>query len=360
MPAGVWVDDDRLEQAFRRVGEVVAGGEPPAAALAVGLGDRVLGVRAFGAPDHPSVDDASRFPLASISKPIVATAVLQLVDDGLLRLGEPLALHLPELAAADPGKADITAWHVLTHTSGLTEVDWPTALAARADAPLGFEEACRRPLAFAPGTAYLYSSLSFYLLGEVVARLGGPSLEGYLERRVFAPLGVTSVTLDPRGDPPRAVPIGGITAGVDVSAPAATDYFIRLALPGGGFWGTAADVLRFGQGLLRVARTGRGGVLSPAALELMTRDHTGRIPFLVHADGLQVHRALGWGTATRGGMRLLPGSARVFEHDGVTGGTLWIDPEWDLVVVFLAGSFVAPTSVRRSALQLVYSALVRG
>jgi CubicO group peptidase (beta-lactamase class C family) len=294
MPAGVWVDDDRLEQAFRRVGEVVAGGEPPAAALAVARGPRArrADLRRAG---HPSVDDASRFPLASISKPIVATAVLQLVDDGLLRLGEPLALHLPELAAADPDKADITAWHVLTHTSGLTEVDWPTALAARADAPLGFEEACRRPLAFAPGTAYLYSSLSFYLLGEVVARLGGPSLEGYLERRVFAPLGRDVRDARPAWRPGARRADRRDHRGRRRVGGRGHRLLHPTGPPGGGFWGTAADVLRFGQGLLRVARTGRAGSSAPAALELMTRDHTGRMPFLVHADGLQVHRALGWG-----------------------------------------------------------------
>ncbi len=350
------VDADRLELAFRTVVDAVGRGELGAASLAVGLRDRVLGVRTVGPPGVPGLDDDPLFPLASISKPIVATAVLQLVEDGLLSLNEPLAWHLPELG---PDKGDVTAWHVLTHTSGVAEVDWPTVLADRHGAAVGFVEACRRPLLFPPGTGYRYSTLSFFLLGELVARLGGPSLEGHLARRVFEPLGITSVTLDPRAHPARALPIEGITAGLDVTEAEATETFISLAIPGGGFWGTAADVVRLGQELLRIDRTGARGILSPATLELMTRDHTGSMPWVVHDDGAQAHRGLGWGTATRGGGRYLPGSSRVAEHDGVTGGTFWIDPEWGLVVVFLAASFTARTTVRRRALQVVYSALRR-
>jgi CubicO group peptidase (beta-lactamase class C family) len=129
-----------------------------------------------GAP----VTEATVFSAASLTKPVVAWIVLQLVDEGVLRLDQPLAevLLLPELAD-DPRAQDITVRMILSHSSGLPNWRW--------DRPLTIQ--------FDPGTAFQYSGEGFVWLARVVEKVTGTSLEELAERRVFGPLGMTSSSL---------------------------------------------------------------------------------------------------------------------------------------------------------------------
>jgi CubicO group peptidase (beta-lactamase class C family) len=126
------------------------------------------------------VTEYTVFSAASLTKPVVAYLVLQLVEEGVLRLDQPLAdiLLLPELAE-DPRARDITVRMILSHTSGLPNWRW------------------NRPLTiqFDPGSKFQYSGEGFVWLARVVEKATGESLQTLVARRVFEPLGMESSSL---------------------------------------------------------------------------------------------------------------------------------------------------------------------
>ena len=135
------------------------------------------------------------------------------------------------------------------------------------------------------------------------------------------------------------------------------DYYKTLQVPGGGLWSTAADLLRFGQAFLNDGQP-EYALLAPATLDLMTPGPHRRVTGTGGgAAPRPVHYGLGWRKPTLDDP--LPGSPAVFGHGGATGTYLWVDPDWDLVVVFLTNQWGIETPVPRRAIQAVYSALRR-
>ncbi|MCY7289274.1 MAG: beta-lactamase family protein, partial [Cryobacterium sp.] len=210
-------------------------------------------------------------------------------------------------------------------------------------------------LLFAPGTRFSYSTLSFYVVAELVARRSGLPYPAYVRERICDPLGMSDTSFDPRAHQARTVPVGGITAGTDASPVEATAHYLSLAMPGAGLWSTAPDLVRFGQTLL--APTATGGLLTPATRDLMTRDHTADLLPFDNQGSFPVGYGLGWRRGIIDGRRTLPGSDRVFEHDGATGSELWIDPAADLIIVYLGSAFGADPAVWQTAVADVYSTI---
>jgi len=347
------IDEDRLSIAFDRLRDAVDDGRVESAVLAVAGRHRTIRCAAFHRQaGHPVKIDSIHL-LASLSKPFMAVAVLRLMEDGLIALDQPVADHIPGFDTQ--GKADITPRHLLTHSSGIPEVDWPTALEQRPNAAVGLAAAREVELLFAPGTRFSYSTLSFYVLAELVARRSGLTYAAYLRERICDPLGMSDTSFDPRAHQARTVPVGGITAGTDASPVEATAHYLSLAMPGAGLWSTAPDLVRFGQTLL--APTATGGLLTPATRDLMTRDHTADLLPFDNQGSFPVGYGLGWRRGIIDGRRTLPGSDRVFEHDGATGSELWIDPAADLVIVYLGSAFGADPAVWQTAVADVYSTI---
>jgi len=356
MRTPVQVDPARLQLAFDRVQESVQKQEVPCAVLAVANSQSTLRCQAFSREGGDQVRPDSIFMLASISKPILATAVMQLVEDGLLVLSDPITRYIPE--CAQPGKPPITAWNLLTHTSGMEEMAWWEALTmSGAPREAYLQAACRSNLHFVPGTRYEYCTLSFFILAELITRLSGLPYPEYLRQRIFDPLGMKDTSFDPGPRNERAAPVHNFYPDPAL-AETAFRRWVALAVPGGGLWSTAADLIAFGQAYLNGGRHGGYHLLAPATIELMTREHTTGLVELVEGRPQPAHYGLGW---SKGSLRgTLPGSPRAFEHSGATGTLLWIDPEWDLVFVFLTNQWGAEDHARLSALQTVYSALRPG
>ncbi len=352
------IDLARLQVAFDRVAEGVEERVVPAAVLAVANRHELVRREAFSRAAGDRVTADSIFLLASITKPILATAVMRLVAQGRLVLSEPIRRYIPEFALSSAPA--VTAWHLLTHTSGIVEIDWPDTLRQRPHAPSRLEAACRRALLFDPGERVSYSTLSYELLAELVTRLGGMPYQDYLRERVFAPLGMTDTSYDPRvsdTSAARMVPVHGIDGGL-ADPDEALDYYIARKVAGAGLWSTAADLVAFGQAYLNDGRRGAYQLLPPAYIDLVTREHTAGLTKMGDGRAVPAHYALAWRKSALDGTR--PGSPRVFEHDGATGGLLWIDPEWDLVFVYLTNSFgLADAHVQQAALQAAYGALTR-
>ncbi|HEU5101172.1 MAG TPA: serine hydrolase domain-containing protein [Roseiflexaceae bacterium] len=359
MALSTTLDPARLQRAVAVAEDAVRNGPYPSALLAVANAETTLLNHTVSHPERAPVREDGIFLLASITKPIVATAIMRLVEEGRLLLSDPVVKYIPEFDQF--GKQAVTIWHILTHTSGLEEAHWWEQLyQQRAPVEAFLPAVCQSPLHFEPGTRYEYCSLSFVVLGELIARLGGLPYPEYLQQHIFAPLGMRDTSFAPSGaQQERAIHVYGLgEEAVEPSARRFLDHFVTVAAPGGGLWSTAADLVRFGQAFLRGGRWGGYQLLSPAAIELMTRLHTGGLVEILEYKPVPASYGLGWGKPGAGGQTLA--SPRAYEHGGATGTRLHIDPEWDLVFVFLTNCWGIQGDASQRALNVVYGALRRG
>ncbi|HEX8389393.1 MAG TPA: serine hydrolase domain-containing protein, partial [Sphingomonas sp.] len=249
--------------------------------VAVARDGRPLFRRGYGRADlehRAPVTPDTVFRLASITKQFTAAAVLRLVEQGRLRLEDPVAKHLPGF----PGGERTTLRHLLTHTSGVPDhSEDPSGVPTKALAKTGDEmlawiaRLAVRP-AFAPSEKWAYSNSNYVLLGLVVERAAGRPLAQVFVDELFRPAGLTRTAFDEPGDlvPNRARGYRKTKAGV-VNADA-----IHWTMPGaaGGLRSTADDLVRWSDALFG------GRVLRPESLALMTEP--GRL-----ADG----RTTRWG-----------------------------------------------------------------
>lgn len=325
------------------VKEAMAARQTPGAVVVVGRGDQTLYEKAFGvratvpAEEPMTVDTV--FDLASLTKVVgTTTAVMTLVEEGRLRLNDTVASHIPGFERY--GKGGITIRHLLTHVSGLRpDVDLHPWSGYDAAIELAKDEV---PTS-APGEAFVYSDINFFVLGDIVKRITGQTLDAYLKARVFGPLGMTETgflppkALLPRiaptercldGDPtpckrPESAPLRGV-----VHDPTAR----RMGGIAGhaGLFSTAHDLKIFARMLLGKGRVGNTRVLSAATVTAMTSPQT--------PAGMRSIRGFGWDIDTsyssnRGD--LFP-VGTTFGHTGFTGTSIWVDPNSNSYVIFLS------------------------
>lgn len=154
-----------------------------------------LGVKSINTGD--SITTKSIFHMASVSKPFTATAIIQLLEQGKLDLNDRLIKYIPHFKMADDRYKDITIKHILTHTSGIPDVEdyewskpqYDTDAAKRYAS--SFSEAI---LDFEPGTEYNYSNAAYDLLANVISLLSGMTFEDYMKKFIFEPVGMTNST----------------------------------------------------------------------------------------------------------------------------------------------------------------------
>ncbi|HTE50842.1 MAG TPA: serine hydrolase domain-containing protein, partial [Kofleriaceae bacterium] len=290
----------RWRQIERYVAEELRAGAVPGAAVAVVRGDAAW-TRGFGATAidrSEPVTASTRFPIASLTKLFTGVVILQLVERGALRLDDPVARHVPELAAAlsPPGAAPVTVRHLVTHTAGLPDlVDG--AVDRRGEIVAMDERQLLAAVAAAPrspaGERHLYSSTGVALAGLVASRAARAPFADLLERQVLAPLGMTATSARgdaepvPRrrggdGSERRSIPAGGVARRSLGGHPApllapchrgassiGTSHLLcgevlGALTPAGGMSSTADDMVRFTRFELGVRRAPE--VLSPEAV----------------------------------------------------------------------------------------------
>jgi CubicO group peptidase (beta-lactamase class C family) len=255
----------------------------------------------------------------------MTTAMMQLVEQDRVELDAPVARYLPEFTG--DGKDRVTIRHLLTHSSGLPS--WRPLYKEAAAADTAIAIVLATPLDTVPGARMVYSDLGAILLGKVVERVSGETLDAYLARHVFGPLGMTSTMYRPDAsvhdrvaptefDPWRQRHIRGEVH--DENA------FMLGGVSGhAGLFSTAADLTRFARMMLA------GGVLDGVRL---LRPSTIAQFTAVQDPGLS-HRALGWETPSGQNSAGSAMSARAFGHTGFTGTSLWMDPERGAFVLLL-------------------------
>jgi CubicO group peptidase (beta-lactamase class C family) len=157
-----------------------------------------MGVGHQDGPGSPPIDGETVFHLASVTKPFVATAVMQLVEEGKMCLDCPLRHYLPYFSMEGPGAGRITIRQILTHTAGMgdtSDFGWTT--------PEYDERAVERyvrslapvRLDFAPGSGWRYSNRGFDVLADAIAKADGQPFESVIQRRILTPLGMRRSTL---------------------------------------------------------------------------------------------------------------------------------------------------------------------
>jgi CubicO group peptidase (beta-lactamase class C family) len=271
----------------------------PGAVVLVGRGDTTLYLKAFGnRAIEPAIEPMTTdtiFDMASVTKVVAtATAVAALLEDGRLRLTDRVSTFIPEFARY--GKDAITIRHLLTHVSGLRpDIDV-------ADEWTGYETAIQRAIeevpTSPPGQRFVYSDINFFLLGDIVGRVTGMSLDQFARERIFEPAGMKDTGFNPpvssrsRIAPTERCATAGPPCGADglavlrgvVHDPTAR----RMSGVAGhaGLFSTAADLAIYCRMLLNGGRVGGRQVLSPLAVAKMTTPAS--------PPGLPAVRGLGW------------------------------------------------------------------
>lgn len=355
---------DRIDQVFdAALGPRIAG-----AVLIVAEHGEIVYQRAGGFADRDAGKVAALdtiFRLASLSKPVTATACLAMVDRGELRLDDVVTRFLPQFRPrlADGSTPDITIRQLLTHTSGLTYrfAQWPGGsyhlanVSDGLDQPgLDIEENLRRiasaPLQFVPGRQWGYS-VGIDVLGHILAVVRGTTLGAVLADLVTGPLGMrdTGFTVaDPArlsfayADNPYGAPVPmDETHSVPRPTEPPTLYSPGRVLDprsfqsgGAGLTGTAPDFIQF----LEALRTGHPSLLKAPTLEAALRNQIGDISGDAGGNG--------WRFGFLGGVLIdpalaaTPQSAGTFYWGGAHGNTWFVDPQRELSFVGLTNTAV--------------------
>jgi CubicO group peptidase (beta-lactamase class C family) len=391
-PEEVGLSRDRLARIALALTRQIEERSFPGAVALVARKGRIAYFEAVGQLDPKSGAPMSKdaiFRLYSMTKPFTSVAIMMLVEDGRLRLMDPIGVYLPELAKLEvlvPGtdaagkptyttvaaEKPVTVYDLLRHTSGFVypstpnaylkdlytkeKVNWSGVTPAEQ-----IQALAKVPLARQPGTMWEYG-LSTDVAGRIVEAVSGMPLGRFLETRLFRPLGMTDTSfLVPAGKVKRlAQPLaadkatGKPIALHDVTVAAKNDA------GGAGAAGVAIDYARFLQMLANGGQLDGKRILARTTVRQMTSDHLGDIKPAIPT--LQPGYGFGLGFAVRraDGLSGLLGSAGEYNWGGAGGTGFWVDPKEQLVAVLMTQAQPGPWQREFKELfrQMVYQAIV--
>jgi beta-lactamase class C len=380
-------DPAGLRRAFGLLERWVEQGILPAAAALVARGGRVVGEAYVGFANSVEKRRASSetiWALASITKPVTATAVMLLVERGLFALDEPLADLLPEFADGPEtpfDRREVTLRHVLAHCSGLPGFAPDNFDLRRAHAPLDafVRSMGKQPLLFPPGVLHYYSNCGILMAAEVVGRALAGTLRrsvehpavrhyhGFVQQHILTPLGMTSSSLHPPAEWNDRIAFVERTGqeGQDWEI-ANSAYYRGLGIPWGGLFSRPRDLVRFvdcflpgaaGRQRIGLPASAHAGprVLSAATTRAMTTvqfappdapaDLAPELRDGSPPETIQPAVAWGIGWEIKGEKRLHRcgdlTSPETFTHAGATGTMAWGDPRSEIACVLLTNRTLA-------------------
>jgi len=329
-----------------------------------------------GLDDERPMETDALFRIFSMTKPITTVAAMMLYEEGAFHLGDPVAKYLPELANMQlsidgkpvPPQRSMTIEQLMTHTAGLTNgwhIEHPVertyrdaALHQSADLNAFIDKLATLPLRFEPGTRYHYS-VATDVLGALVERLSGQTLEHFFQTRIFDPLEMHDTFFNvPDDKMPRMA--GGHLWSAEQQAmePMPAGLLpplsgVTLFSGGGGLISTARDYWRFCEMLRRGGNLDGVRILGPKTVQAMTM---ARLTPEVRNNGATEYPAshlypgqsfgLGAGVITDPAQAGVVSSRGEYSWGGIANTKFWIDPEEDLVVVFMTQVLGTPHSDR--------------
>jgi CubicO group peptidase (beta-lactamase class C family) len=411
---------ERLERLTTHMQQRVADGTMVGGLGLIARNGRVIYEQTYGQADREAGKPMTKetiFRIYSMTKPITALALMMLYEEGKFFLNDPVAMYIPELANLEvalstaDGDTDIvsdgtqsrtigegdaslagktrkprrqpTIRDLMTHTAGMTygvfgntEVDQ----AYRKAAVMGNDTDLAQfvkvlgtlPLQYEPGTKWHYS-VAVDVQGRLVEVLSGLSFGEFLQQRIFAPLQMndTSFTVPadkldrfaqmyaPEGTGGKGFFARATGNGLEVAPAAASERYIeggKFESGGGGLVSTARDYLRFSQLMLNGGELDGVRLLSPKTVALMTTNHLGDIPMGFGRDGSGF--GLGYAVILDPGRVGEVSSKGEYNWGGAAGTRFWIDPQEDLIGIFMVQSLPHRTRLAGEFKTLTYQALV--
>jgi CubicO group peptidase (beta-lactamase class C family) len=344
----------------------------PGAITLVARNGRIAWLDARGnvTPTMPLQEDTV-FWVASMTKPLVATAVMMMVDAGKVSLDDPVSQYIPEFAAPRqvrvlkpgspppnpqdrnapkpeyelvPAERPILVRHLLTHTSGLQSIGVPNdslvPIAVGDTLATHIPKLASATLEFQPGSKWFYSNATgFDVLARVVEVASGQTFYEFVQRRILDPLGMKSSSFGPRAD------LAART--MEVAPQMAANPCVNAktyACGSAGMWISAEDYARFAQMLLNNGEFGGKRLLSRKAVATMVTNHTGRLfPGTSGVPGADKGVVMGLSVvvvedSAASGLAVPTGS---FGWDGVGSRRFWVIPQERMVIVMLVPSGAA-------------------
>ncbi|MFF5157433.1 serine hydrolase domain-containing protein [Streptomyces sp. NPDC000348] len=392
-PAEAGLDAGALERLDRHFARLVDEGRLPGFLVSVARGGRVAHLTAYGARDVAAglpVESDTLWRIYSMTKPVTAVAALMLEEEGRLSLDDPVGRHLPAFARprvyasgsgdevrTRPAAGPLLVRHLMTHTAGLTFAFYhshpvdalyraaglESSVAPGADLAGTTEVYARLPLQFDPGTQWNYSVAS-NVLGRIVEVVSGRPLDVFLAERIFRPLGMTDAgfqVTDEQAE--RLAELYGETddGGIEPIAGLPLRGRPRFLSGSGGMVASAHDFHRFMELLRRRGELDGVRLLSPATVDLMTRNHLpggadlrafGSRPAHDVPGNEGVGFGLGVSVVVDPSRTQAPSAPGSYGWSGVATTTFWVDPGRDLTVQF-------HTQVRPRASHTVFRDLKR-
>ncbi len=323
----------------------------------------------------------SIFQIMSMTKPFVGVAIMMLVDEGKVVISDPVEKYLPEFRGqmvADvkdgvktirkPARP-ITVRDCMTHTSGLSYGPFPGFAELNQKMDKTLAEAMliysQQPLEFEPGSKWQYSNVGIAVLGRIIEVSAGMPFEGFIDSRIFQPLGMKdSHFFLPLDKQSRLAPVYRLVDGKLAKAdgtilggdPMQFRKGAKYSAPEWGMYTTASDLLQFYQMMLNGGKSGTRQLLSRASVDMMTSAHTsdlrsGHMPGTAFGLTWEVVRPEGLGE-----IHLL--SAGTFGHGGAFNTHGWIDKKKDMVGIFLIQNAVGTGDVKYAFMGMANAAVL--
>ena len=338
----------------------------------VALRGKIVHLEAVGWSDIAGKRPMARdnlFAIASMTKPITATAMLILEDEGKLSVNDPVSKFIPQFKDARladrPLAREITIHDLMTHTAGLSP---PAGKGRFADIPLRetAEQIAAAPLQFEPGSKWKYSD-GITVCGAIIEAVSGKPYDEYLGERIFRPLKMNDTTFYPDAGARRRIATmyhrtaSGDLEAVERHVPTAESEHHPTPSPSGGLYSTATDMARFYQMILDGGQSDGKQIVSRSAVEQMTHVQTGDlVTGFTPGNGW----GLGWCIVRQpqGITKML--SPGTFGHGGAYGTQGWIDPKRQMIFVLMVQRSDLPNSdaseVRQAFQQLAFDAMRGG
>lgn len=354
-PKGVQEIDALLQRAVQQ-------GTVPGVVAMVVSKDKILYQSSFGLRDvgkNKPMEKDSIFRIASMTKPVTSSAIMLLVEQGKLRLDDPVSKYLPAFAnreviakVNDDGSfttrkaaGEIQIHHLLSHTSGLA-YGFSNTTVAQLTQKTG-KQAEDLPLLYDPGTQWTYSG-STKVLGQVVEKASGVSLDQFLTEHFLKPLGMDDTSYAvPASKTDRVVTTHNRTNGKLVETP--NPATITSAVAGdGGLNSTAADYARFLQMFLNDGKSQGKTILSKNSIEAMTKNQIGSVVLQTQPAAQPITRPFpvapgagrdkfGFGFALTASNKENPSlrSAGSYTWAGIYNTHFWVDPKREIAGVIM-------------------------
>ncbi len=308
-------------------------GAVSAASILIARRGTIVWHKGYGAKAEPD----SVYLVASITKPVTATALMLLVERGKVSLADPVSVYLPEFKGGERDKVRVV--DLLSHTSGMPDMLPENTELRRAHAPLSefVKRAFTTPLLYSPGTSFRYQSMGILLAAEIAERISGMPLREFERKEIFEPLGMahSSLGLGKR----RIADTIPIQESGSSDWDGNSEYWRNVGHPWGGMHTTTLDLGILLQTFLNGGSYSGKRLLSPVSVRAMTADQNRKVdaPWGI---GWALGRSKVWNEF---GDLVSPGT---FGHAGASGTVLWADPETGLICVILTSRPLASDNGR--------------